>query len=251
MVILKSPGEIDKIARASAVVGKVLKAIEAEVKPGVKTIELDRFAEALIREEGAEPAFKGYRGFKATLCTSINEEVVHGIPGERQIKNGDILSIDCGAIIDGYYGDAARTFPVGEIDPEVEDLVRTTAESLDRGIEQMVVGKRLHDISAAIQEHAETHGYSVVREFVGHGIGQNLHEDPPVPNYGKPNTGIKLEAGLVLAIEPMVNMGGPDVKVLADGWTAVTVDGRWSAHFEDTIVITDDGPRILTREIYG
>jgi len=247
MVILKSPAELEKMARASAIVAKVLRAIEDEIEVGARTLDLDRFAEDLIVREGGKPAFKGYRGFTGTLCTSVNEEVVHGIPGERRLKEGDIISIDCGAIIEGYYGDAARTFAVGTISTEAQELIKATAESLDKGIEQMVVENRLHDISFAVQQHAESYGYSVVRDFVGHGIGQNLHEEPPVPNFGKPNTGIRLEPGLVLAIEPMVNAGGPDVKVLEDGWTAVTVDGKLSAHFEDTIVVTNEGPQILTR----
>lgn len=247
MVILKSADEIEKMARASAVVSRTLKALQAEVKPGVSTAELDHFAEELIHKEGAEPAFKGYRGFRSTLCISVNEEVVHGIPGDRKLEVGDIVSLDCGAIVEGYYGDAARTLPVGEVSQEGTKLMQITAESLEHGIAEMRVGKRLHDISAAIQQHVENHGFSVVRDFVGHGIGRNLHEDPPVPNFGKPDTGIRLEAGLVLAIEPMVNAGDASVKVLQDGWTAVTTDGRLSAHFEDTIAITDDGPKILTR----
>lgn len=247
MVILKSPAEIENIAQASAIVAKVLKEIEALIKPGVSTGELDEFAETIIRQDGAEPAFKGYRGFTGTLCTSINEEVVHGIPGERRVQDGDILSIDCGAIVNGYYGDAARTFAVGTVSSEVERLLDVTRESLDKGIEQMVIGKRLHDISAAIQRHAEASGYTVVRDFVGHGIGRNLHEEPAVPNFGTPETGIKLEEGLVLAIEPMVNQGTQEVRLLDDGWTAVTCDGKLSAHFEDTIALTANGAQVLTR----
>ncbi len=247
MVILKSPAEIEKIAAASEIVAKVLREIEPLVRPGVTTLELDQFAEDVICQAGAEPAFKGYRGFSGTLCTSVNDEVVHGIPGDRRVQEGDILSLDCGAILEGFYGDAARTFPVGEISPEAAKLIKATAESLDRGIKQMRVGNRLYDISWAVQQHAESHGYTVVRDFVGHGIGRSLHEEPPVPNFGKKNTGMKLEAGMVLAIEPMVNMGVSEVRLLGDGWTAVTLDGKLSAHFEDTIAITEDGPRILTR----
>ncbi len=247
MVTLKSPAEIETMVRASAVVAQVLQAIEAEIRPGVTTQELDVFAEEMIRAAGAKPAFKGYRGFTATLCTSINEEVVHGIPGERRLQEGDLLSIDCGAIIDGFYGDAARSFPVGTVTTETQKLMDVTRESLDYALAQVVAGNRLHDVSWAVQEHAERHGFSVVREFVGHGIGRNLHEEPPVPNYGKPHTGMRLEEGLVLAIEPMVNQGAYDVEMLPDGWTVVTKDRKLSAHFEDTVALTADGPRILTR----
>jgi methionyl aminopeptidase len=247
MVILKSAEEIEKIARACEVVSNVLVAISQEVRPGVTTRDLDRFAEEFIVAAGAKPAFKGYRGFTGTLCTSLNEQVVHGIPGSRVLKEGDLLSVDCGAIVDGFYGDAARSFAVGKVSVEAQAVMDVTRESLDKGIEQMRVGKRLHDISWAVQQHAEAHGFSVVRDFVGHGIGRNLHEEPPVPNYGRPDTGMKLEAGLVLAIEPMVNVGSEAVRILDDGWTAVTVDGKLSAHFEDTIAITREGPRILTR----
>ncbi len=247
MVILKTPEEVEKIAVAANIVFQTLSALEEKVQPGVTLRELDQLAEEIILKEGAMPAFKGYRGFKATLCTSVNEEVVHGIPSDRPLKEGDIVGIDCGAIRDGFYGDAARTFPVGKVSEEATQLIATTAESLNRAIEQMQVGNRLHDISYAVQEYAESCGFSVVRDFVGHGIGRDLHEEPPVPNFGKKNTGIKLEAGLVLAIEPMVNVGTQDVRLLDDGWTVVTLDGKLSAHFEDTIAITDNGPRILSR----
>lgn len=247
MVVLKSLAEIEKIARAGALVAKLLEEIEVLVRPGITTGELDAIAEAMILKAGAKPAFKGYRGFTATLCTSVNEEVVHGIPGARSLEEGDILSIDCGAIIEGYFGDAARTFPVGQVSSEAQRLIDVTAESLNRAIQEMVVENRLHDISWAVQEYAERHGYSVVRDFVGHGIGRNLHEEPPVPNFGRKNTGMKLETGLVLAIEPMINAGGSEVKILDDGWTAVTKDGKISAHFEDTIAVTEDGPQVLTR----
>ncbi len=247
MVILKSPEEVEKMVVASVVVNKCLRELGSRIASGVSTLELDVFAEDLIRKEGGVPAFKGYRGFKGTLCISINEEVVHGIPGPRVLSDGDIVSIDCGAIVDDYFGDAARTFAVGTVSEEAQKLIEVTAQSLDRGIEQMVIGNRLHDISFAVQQHAESHGFSVVRDFVGHGIGRDLHEEPTVPNFGKKDTGMKLEEGLVLAIEPMVNEGTADVRLLDDGWTAVTLDGKLSAHFEDTIAITKDGPRILTR----
>jgi methionyl aminopeptidase len=248
MVILKSPAEIEKIVSASAIVIKVLRELEEKIRPGVTTLELDAFAEELICKERGKPAFKGYRGYTATLCTSFNEEVVHGIPGPRELREGDILSIDCGVILDGYFGDAARTYPVGKISSDAQRLIQATSDCLDRGIEQMQPGNRLYDISWAIQDCAESRGFSVVRDFVGHGIGQNLHEEPPVPNFGKKGTGMRLEPGLVLAIEPMVNLGTPDVRLQDDGWTAVTLDGKLSAHFEDTIVITEGEPRILTRE---
>lgn len=247
MVILKSAAEIETIAKACAVVAKTLAALERHVRPGVTTGELDQLAEEMIRAKGALPAFQGYRGYNATLCTSVNEEVVHGIPGKRRLEAGDIVGIDCGAIVEGFYGDAARTFPVGEVSGEVLRLLAATQEALDQGLAQVVVGNRLHDISWAVQNCSELKGFSVVRDFVGHGIGRSLHEEPPVPNYGQPHTGIRLEVGLVLAIEPMVNIGTHEVEVLADGWTAVTKDRKLSAHFEDTVALTAEGPRILTR----
>ncbi len=247
MVILKSGAEIKKMAVAGAVVGTVHREIVEQIKPGVTTAELDQFAEKLIRKQGGTPAFKGYRGFKGTLCISVNDEVVHGIPGDRVLEEGDIVSLDCGAIVDGYFGDAARTFPVGKISAQAQKLIDVTSQSLNDGIEQMLVGNRLHDISAAVQNCAEKAGFTVVKDFVGHGIGRDLHEEPPVPNYGKKNTGMKLEPGLVLAIEPMINEGTDQVRLLDDGWTAVTLDGQLSAHFEDTIAITEEGPKILTR----
>lgn len=247
MVILKSAAEIEIIAKACAIVAKTLVALEHHVRPGVTTGELDQLAEEMIRAEGALPAFQGYRGYSATLCTSVNEEVVHGIPGKRCLEAGDIVGVDCGAIVEGFYGDAARTFPVGEVSGEALRLLAATQEALDQGLAQVVVGNRLHDISWAIQNCSELKGFSVVRDFVGHGIGRSLHEEPPVPNYGQPHTGIRLEVGLVLAIEPMVNIGTHEVEVLADGWTAVTKDRKLSAHFEDTVALTAEGPRILTR----
>lgn len=248
MVILKSLQEIEKIEKACRVVAKVLEDIRGLVAPGVSTASLDEAAERLIRAEGAKPAFKGYRGYPRTLCTSINSQVIHGIPAKGVIlRDGDILSIDVGAVVDGFYGDAAITVPVGTISAQADRLIRVTEEALARGIEQAAPGKRLFDISAAIQQHVESNGYSVVREFVGHGIGRNLHEDPQVPNFGDRGKGPRLQAGMVLAIEPMVNMGGSATVVLEDNWTAVTADGSLSAHAEHTIAILEAGPRILTR----
>lgn len=248
MVVIKSSTEIGKIRKASRVVAKVLLQIKDYIKPGVSTLKLDELAEQWIREEGAIPAFKGYLGYKATLCTSINEEVVHGIPSSKRIlKNGDIIGIDCGAIIEGYYGDGAYTFPVGEVEDSKKQLLAVAEESLRKGIEQMTTDKRLYDIGAAIQKHAESHGFSIVRDYVGHGIGTKLHEEPQVPNYGEPNTGFRLKSGMVFAIEPMVNEGTHEVELLSDKWTVVTKDRKMSAHFEDTIAITENGPEILTR----
>lgn len=234
--------------RASAVVAETLLRLGEKVKPGVSTLDLDRMAEEFIRSEGLIPSFKGYLGFQHTLCTSVNEEVVHGIPNAKRIlKAGDIIGVDCGAIYEGYHGDSARTFAVGEVPSEVTHLMDVTRESLNQGIEQMVVGKRLYDIGAAIQKHIESNKLYVVKEYVGHGIGTKLHEDPQVPNYGSAGTGMRLKSGMVFAIEPMVNLGTEETYILEDGWTVVTKDGRYSAHFEDTIAITENGPYILTR----
>lgn len=248
MIVLKSEEEINKIRRASRIVAETLERLKEVVKPGITTLDLDKMAEEMIRRHQAKPAFKGYRGYQATLCTSINEEVVHGIPSKKRVlKEGDIIGVDCGAIVEGFYGDAAKTFLVGQADQESRKLVKVTEESLERGIEQMKVGNRLHDISWAVQEHAERHGYTVVRDFVGHGIGRQLHEEPQVPNFGTSGSGIRLTAGLVLAIEPMVNVGRAEVTVLEDGWTAVTLDGKRSAHFEHTVALTEQGTEILSR----
>jgi methionyl aminopeptidase len=248
MVILKSPQEIEKIHEAGLIVADVLAGIREAVRPGVTTLSLDELAEERIRAAGARPAFKGYRGYPRTLCTSVNSQVIHGIPAKNVIlKAGDILSVDVGVIVDGFYGDAALTVPVGTISAQAERLIRVTEEALSLGIEQARPGNRLFDISAAIQEHVESHGYSVVREFVGHGIGRSLHEDPQIPNFGERGRGPRLQPGMVLAIEPMVNMGGSKTVVLEDQWTAVTADGSLSAHCEHTIAVLDDGPRILTQ----
>ncbi len=248
MVTIKSREEIEKMRRACKVVAETLLKVKENVSPGVSTLDLDKIAEEHIRSQGLLPAFKGYLGFKHTLCTSINEEIVHGIPSKKRVlEAGDILSVDCGAIYEGYYGDSARTIPCGEVSKETQRLLQVTEESLALGIEKMHPNHRLFDIGAAIQNHAESHGLSVVKEYVGHGIGQALHEEPQVPNYGMPGTGMRLRAGMVLAIEPMLNMGSEETKVLEDGWTVVTLDGALSAHFEDSAVITENGPVILTR----
>lgn len=246
MIILKSDREIEKISVACRVVVGALKELKKEIKAGITTEELDKIAEEYILSKGAKPAFKGYRGYPATLCTSINEEVVHGIPSKRRLAEGDIISLDLGAIYDGYYGDAALTIGVGKISREAERLVKVTEESLYRGIEEAQPGKRLGDISWAIQSHVESAGFSVVFDFVGHGIGKNLHEEPQVPNFGVSGQGPRLKEGMVLAIEPMVNMGGAATRILDDNWTAVTKDGSLSAHSEHTVAITGKGPMILT-----
>jgi methionyl aminopeptidase len=250
---LKSPAEIDLMDRANRIVRSVLEALRERVRPGMTTAEIDAFAEGQIRRAGAEPAFKGYphrgdgRDFPATICASLNDEVVHGIPSDRVVlKDGDILSVDCGVVYKGYFGDAAETYGVGAISPEAERLLRVTRESLLLGVEQAKPGNRVSDIGHAVQRHVESHGYSVVREFVGHGIGSSLHEEPQVPNFGKPGYGVRLAPGMVLAIEPMVNAGGPEVLLsAADGWTARTRDGSLSAHFEFSVAVTEDGPRVL------
>jgi methionyl aminopeptidase len=244
-MVLKTTGEIDLMDEANRIVHRVLDGIAGLIAPGVTTRELDRFAERVIRDAGAVPAFLNYKGYPASLCTSINDVIVHGIPGETALAEGDIVGIDCGVVYKGYYGDAARTFAVGRIDPDAERLLRVTRESLVRAVEQARVGRRLSDVGHAVQAFVEDHGFSVVREFVGHGIGHSLHEDPQVPNFGEPGKGPRLKPGLVLAIEPMVNAGGPGVRVDADGWTARTEDGSLSAHFEFSVAITEAGPRVL------
>ncbi len=248
MIILKTQDEIAVMAQASRVVAEVLAVLKKAVRPGITTDELDRLAEEEIRSRGARPAFKGYRSYPKTLCTSVNEQVVHGIPSRRVLKEGDIIGLDLGAIVDGFYGDSAVTVLVGQTNERITHLVRVTEEAMYLGIKQAVVGHRLSEISHVIQQHVESAGFSVVTEFVGHGIGRQLHEEPQVPNYGKPGQGPRLQAGMVLAIEPMVNMGKAAVKVLEDRWTAVTVDGSLSAHFEHTIAIQLSGPpRILSQ----
>ncbi len=247
MVILKSPEEIEKMRASNLIVADILQELSTLVKPGVKTIELDRYAEEQARKRGARPAFKGYRGYSHSLCTSVNNVVVHGIPSERVLEEGDILSLDFGIYYQGYYGDAALTVPVSRISEAARNLMRVTEESLYRGIEQARAGNRLGDISAAVQDCVEAEGFSVVRDFVGHGIGKSLHEDPQIPNFGVRGKGVELRPGMVFAIEPMVNEGTYEVKVLSDGWTVQTADGKLSAHFEHSVVITENGPIILSR----
>jgi len=246
MIIIKSQREIELMRKAGEITARALEEIEKHVKPGISTLELDKIAEELILSYNATPAFKGYRGFPASICASINEEVVHGIPGLRRLKDGDIISIDIGAVFQGYYGDAARTFPVGQVSEDALRLIDVTRQSFFEGIAFAKQGYRLSDISHAIQTYVERHNYSVVRDYVGHGIGQNMHEDPQIPNYGPPGKGPRLKAGMTLAIEPMVNMGGFEVYTLKNKWTVVTSDGSLSAHYENTIVITDGEPEILT-----
>jgi methionyl aminopeptidase len=248
MIILKTQDEIETMAKASKLVAETLQALQQEIRAGMTTDDLDRLAETFIRQRGGIPAFKGYRNYPKTLCASVNEQVVHGIPSKRVLKDGDIIGLDLGAIVDGFYGDSAVTVPIGTIPARVMQLLRVTEEALYKGIEQAVVGNRLSDISHAVQRHAEAAGFSVVTDFVGHGIGRQLHEEPQVPNYGKPGQGPRLQVGMVLAIEPMVNMGASGVQILDDQWTAVTRDGSLSAHFEHTIAIQPSGPpRILTK----
>ncbi|HAA37482.1 MAG TPA: type I methionyl aminopeptidase, partial [Firmicutes bacterium] len=230
MITIKSKRELELMRTAGRVVAEVLQALEQAVRPGITTAELDKIAERLIRKAKCQPAFLGYRGFPASICTSINEEVVHGIPSLRKLQAGDIISIDVGAVYQGYYGDAAMTFPVGEIDPEAQRLIKVTRQSLYAGIAQAVPGNHLSDISHAVQTYVEEHGFAVVRNYVGHGIGNNMHEEPQVPNFGKPGRGPRLEAGMTLAIEPMVNAGTWQVETLQDNWTVVTLDRKWSAH---------------------
>jgi methionyl aminopeptidase len=247
MIVCRSAAEIARLRTANQFVAEVLAELAAAVAPGVTTADLDRLAERLVRDGGAVPAFKGYRGFPATLCASLNQEVVHGIPSaSRTLAEGDIISLDVGVKLGGYFGDAAVTVPVGKISETAARLLRVTRESLDRAIAQVQVDGRLSDIGHAVQTWVEMHGYSVVREFVGHGIGEKLHEDPQIPNYGQPGRGPRLVEGMVLAIEPMVAMGRPDTKVLADGWTAVTRDGSLAAHFEHTVAVSAGGPIVLT-----
>jgi methionyl aminopeptidase len=249
MVTLKSEREIERMRASGKVVAEVLQALEAEIRPGVATAELDRLAESIIRaHEGARPAFKGYGGFPASICASVNEEVVHGIPSKsRTLEAGDIVGIDVGVLMDGYHADAARTFAVGPVTEETRRLLSVTRSALEAGIGAARAGARLGDVSAAIQNVAEGAGFSIVRDLVGHGIGQHLHEDPQVPNFGVEGRGLELEPGLVIAIEPMVNVGGSEVRTLEDAWTIVTIDGSLSAHFEHTVAITENGPDILTR----
>ena len=246
MIIVKSKDEIERMRVSALMVSKTLGMLASEIKPGVTSLHLDRLAETFIRDNGGKPGFLGMYGFPNTLCTSVNNEVVHGIPSSKPLVNGDIISIDCGVLFDEYYGDHAYTFPVGEISKEIKKLLDTTKESLYKGISEMQSGKRVGDIGYAIQQHCESQGYGVVRELVGHGLGKKLHEDPQVPNYGKRNTGKLLRNGIVLAIEPMVNLGTHHVRQLEDGWSIVTEDNNVSAHFEHDIAIVNGRPEILS-----
>ena len=246
MIVCRSKAEVQKLRRVNQLVGRILTELRQMVVPGVTTEEIDASAEALVRKAGAEPAFKGYHGFPATVCASVNEQVVHGIPSARQLVEGDVLSLDMGAKLDGFYGDCAVTVPVGGVSTDAARLLHVTETALFHGIEAVKPGARVSDIGAAVQAHVEAHGFSVVREFVGHGIGSSLHEEPQIANYGPADRGPRLAEGMALAIEPMVNAGAAAVKVLSDGWTAVTRDGSLSAHFEHTIVVADGGVEILT-----
>lgn len=248
-IVRKSPGEIEKMRRSGGMVRQVLNHVRGLAVPGATTMDLEKAADKLIADLGAKPAFKGYYGYPCVLCTSINEEIVHGIPSEKRVlKAGDIVSIDCGVVFDGYYGDAAITVPVGDmVTASLKKLLEVTEASLYKGIEQVKIGNTVGHVGSAIQKHVETAGFSVVREFVGHGIGTKLHEAPQIPNFGKKGQGAELTEGMVLAIEPMVNSGRPEAKVLSDKWTAVTVDGSYSAHFEHCVAVTKQGPMILTQ----
>lgn len=246
MINCRSAAELERLARVNALVARVLAELMGAVAPGTTTRALDRLAEQRLVEAGAAPAFKGYHGYPATICASVNEQVIHGIPNDRKLVEGDIVSIDMGAWLDGFYGDSAVTVPVGRISPEAERLLAVTQAALERALAVVRAGARVHDIGAAVQQHVEAQGYSVVREFVGHGIGTSLHEEPQIPNYGTAGRGARLAEGMVLAIEPMVNAGKAAVKVLSDGWTAVTKDGSLSAHFEHTVAVTATGCRVLT-----
>ncbi len=245
-MIIYCEEEISIIRKSNQIVAKILAELGKMITPGVQTKELDEYAELRAKEMDAIPAFKGYRGYPASLCTSINEEIVHGIPSSRCLRDGDIISLDFGVLYEGYYGDAAVTYPVGEITPKAKELIKAAEETFYKGIEQMKPGRRISDISFAIQSHVESQGFSVIRAFVGHGIGLSLHEEPQVPNFGSPGRGPKLKSGMVLAIEPMIATGDWDVEILDDNWTAITRDGSLSAHFEHTVAITQKGPEILS-----
>jgi methionyl aminopeptidase len=251
MVTLKSAREIEAMRRSGKITAKVLTDLMKAVRPGIATADLDAMAERGIREAGGVPTFKGYNGFTGSICASVNDEVVHGIPGSRVLRDGDLLSIDIGTTLDGYVSDSAVTVPVGTISAAAQHLLVVTQECLTIGIGQMKPGNRLGDIGAAVQAHAERHGYGVVRELVGHGVGRAMHEEPQVPNYGEVGTGMELRPGLVLAIEPMITQGSPKIRILEDGWTVVAADGKLSAHFEHTIAVTGSGPKILTLRDYA
>lgn len=247
MIIGKSRKELEKMRAAGQLVGRVLQELRRMVEPGITTLEVDMAAEKMIRDAGALPTFKGYHGFPFSICASVNEQVVHGFPSAYKLKDGDIFSIDCGATLNGFVGDTAITVPVGNVSEDRLALIRVTEECLERAIGQCYEGRHLGDIGWAVQSHAEAHGYSIVRDYVGHGIGRRMHEDPQIPNYGSPGKGAKIRNGYVFAVEPMINIGAHQTKVLADGWTVVTLDGQPSAHCEHTIAITENGPEVFTR----
>ena len=247
MIILKSPRELEIMRYANKIVAETHAFLAEKIEVGITTAEIDRLGEEYIRRQGATPSFKGYHGYPASVCVSINDEVVHGIPSKKRVVNdGDLVSLDIGAYYEGFHGDAARSFVVGRVSTEAEKLIRVTEKSFNKGIEKAYIGNRLTDISHEIQKYAESHGFSVVREYVGHGIGRKMHEAPQIPNFGPPDRGPRLKAGMTLAIEPMINIGSFQVKSLRDGWTVVTIDGKLSSHYENTIAITDDGPEILS-----
>ncbi len=249
MIVYKTEAEIRKMRESCRIVARILSELRPLIGPGVRTSELDAFAERRTREFGAKPAFKGYRGYPASLCISINEEIIHGIPSPRTLKEGDIVSLDFGVIYDGFFGDAARTYPVGRIDPLARKLIQAAESSLEKGLEKMADGNRISDISAAVQNYVEAQGFSVIRSFVGHGIGHALHEEPQVPNFGFPGRGPKIRPGLVLAVEPMITAGDWEVEILMDGWTAVTKDRSLAAHYEETVALTDRGLEILSADV--
>jgi methionyl aminopeptidase len=247
MIVLKSPAEVAKMRRACEVAATALQAVVHAVGPGISTRELDRIAEDRIRALGGVPSFLGYRGYPASLCVSVTDEVVHGIPGRRRLREGEIVSLDLGALVEGFHGDLAVTVPVGKISPDSTRLLQVTAQALEEGIRAVRPGRHLGDVGAAIQRYVERHGFSVVRDFAGHGVGRSLHEEPQIPNFGRPGNGAVLRAGMTLAIEPMVNLGGPEVTVDPDGWTVRTKDHKASAHFEHTVAVTESGADVLTR----
>lgn len=246
MIELKTTSELERMREAGRIVAQLLTHLSAVVRPGIKTAGLDEVARTFIKRAGAQPAFLGYRGFPAAICVSINEEIVHGIPGKRAIRDGDLVSLDVGVVVEGWYADAATTVLVGSVGPRTRELAETTHRALREGIAQARVGHRVSDISHAVQCTVDKAGFGIVREFVGHGIGRALHEDPPIPNFGPPNTGPRLKAGMALAIEPMVTLGGHEVQILDDGWTAVTKDRSFAAHFEHTVIVTEEGPEVIT-----
>lgn len=248
MITIKSKSEQDRMRRAGKIVAQFLRDVEFQVRPGVTTADLDRFAEKFILSQKGIPAFKGYHGFPASICASVNEEVVHGIPGKRKLAEGDVIGVDVGVIVDGFYADAARTFGVGRIDEDRVKLMRVTREALEAGIRAVRPGNRISDISHAVEQAIKPHGYGIVRQYVGHGIGSQLHEEPQIPNYGKPHQGAEIKPGMAFAIEPMVNAGTHETKLLKDGWTVVTADGKPSAHFENTVLVTETGAELITQD---